>query len=304
MSIDQLVSRDLATTAAANRVNPRTLAATLRAAGAIREPAPAPVSAGGGLRWLALGEIYASRVARASAGLAALAALVVTVAFNAAKTLHLLPYRARWFGGEPLAVGVLLFAAVLLVRIAARGWASRTFARAAEIPGRPERMVAASDRWALALGIAGPFAFALAFGIAYFVLRSDPLDYFACATDLACWGPDGDATAYTSRLRDLAILVPVGIVGAFAIARWPPPGRVVRWNTIIACIVLLATLTVGLRFDDGPWPQNLADGNYVPSPVLRQILMITGSVGLFGLLAGLALWRRHAENERIASASS
>lgn len=305
MTTDELVSRDLATTAAANRSNSRTLAATLRAVGAIREPAPAPVSSGSGLRWLALGEIYASRVARTAAGIAALVSVLVVFAFNAAKAVHLLDYNSAWFGGWSVDVAILLLVFVFLVRIAARGLASAAFARATASPGRIERMVAASDRSALAFGIAGPFAFALVFGVAYFVLRRQTLDTLACVVDHGCWGDDNGSTPYLSRLRDLAIVVPLGVFASIAIARKPPSKPWTRLPAMKASVVLLlATLASGLWFDDGPWSSLMGNLDYNPSPVLRQILMITGSIGLFGLLAGLALWRRAEENARIATTSS
>ena len=305
MSTDELVSRDLATTAAANRVKRRTLSETLRAVQPASAAPAGAVVAGGALRWLVLGEIYASRTARAAAGIAALASLVVVFAFNAAKSLHLLDYSSSWFSGEPLAVAIVLLVGVLLVRIAVRGHAGRSFARAAADPERAERMLAASDRSALLFGIAGPFAFALVFGVAYFVLRNESLDTFACAVDSRCWSGGGDdVNTYAARLRDLAILVPAGLAGALAVARWPSAAKLARSGAVVAFVmVILGTVLVGLRFDDGPWPQDISDIDYVPSPMLRQILMITGAVGLFGALACLAVWRRTEENERIATSS-
>ncbi len=305
MSTDELVARDLSITAAANRSEPRPLAATLRAVGAIREPAPAPVSAGNGLRWLALGEIYASRIARTAAGIAALLSVIVVVAFNAAKAVHVLDYNSAWFSGRSVDVAIILLLFILLVRIAARGWARAAFARAASSPRGVERLVSASDRPALVFGIAGPYAFALVFGVSYFVLRGQTLDTFACAVDRHCWGDDIGIRPYVSRLRDLAIVVPLGVVAALAIARKLPSKSWTRLPAMKASLaLLLATLVSGLLFDDGPWSSLMANLDYNPSPVLRQVLMITGSVGLFGVLSGLALWRRDAENARIATTSS
>ncbi len=304
MSTDELVSRDLATTAAANRAGRQTLSETIGAVRAAHTHA-APAVSTGPVRWLVLGEIYASRTARAAAGAAALASLVLVFAFNAAKKLHLLHYNSAWFSGEPLAVAIVLLVGILLLRIAVRGWAGRSFASAVAVPGRAERMLADSDRRALLFGIAGPFVFALVFGVSYFVLRNESLDTFACALDASCWSGGSDVDAYTARVRDFAILVPLGIAGALAIARRPSLPRLGRFPVVIACLLLLlGTVLVGVRFDEGPWPLNPADNDYVPSPVLSQILTITGAVGLFGTLASLALWRRTEENARIATTSS
>ncbi|MEO7091915.1 MAG: hypothetical protein ABI175_01615, partial [Polyangiales bacterium] len=174
-----------------------------------------------------------------------------------------------------------------------------------------ERMVARLDRWTIALSIVGPFVCVMVLGVAFVTIGYDRMFMFACSFDPHCRGVGFDAAMYDDRMRDLAIVIPVGLLIAGALVasvrRGPAaktPSVFERGRTIaIGCTIMLVTVVVGVRYDDGLWT---TDGHGMLQSAtttgLRTILTITGAIGLLLALSALAMWRRRRELHRIASA--
>jgi lipid-A-disaccharide synthase-like uncharacterized protein len=304
-NLDALVTRDLAAAAATNRERLVPIDATLRAVGAAAPGAVPEQSTGSALRLLVLANIYAARVARSASGLAALVCVLVIVTSSLASYVGLRDYTEEGIGGAPIGVASKLVLVVLAVRLIAGAWASAAFARTVGTsPGQVERMVERSERWSLLLGILGTFVFLMTFGVAYFTLRTDSLDYFPCAFDASCWSGAGDAVTYKAAVRDLAIVVPIVSIGALVVVRRPAAWRARGATIALGVLILAITLCVGYRYDDGPWGPPDAGLDYAPNPVLRLGLTITGAIGMIVALTSLALWRRRRERDRLASASS
>jgi hypothetical protein len=84
------------------------------------------------------------------------------------------------------------------------------------------------------------------------------------------------------------------------------PGLLERGRTIaIGCAIMVATVVIGVRYDDGLWRTD--EYGMLGSPGttgLRTVLTITGAIGLLLAISALAMWRRRRELQRIASASS
>jgi hypothetical protein len=304
-NVDTLVTRDLAAAATANRDRLVAIDDTLRAVGASASiVAPGP-SARSELRLLVVANIYAARIGRAASGIAALACVLAVVVWDVTAFTAMRSYSGNLLGAGPLVVASRLVVVVLGVRLLAGAWASAAFARAVEVsPPRAERLLAGSERWALVLGIVGTFVFLMTFGVAYFTLQTDPLDYIACAFDTNCSARDPGAEAYRAPVLHLAIVLPVASVAALAVVR-RAPAWLSRAGIIAAGLMILATtLCIGYRYDIGPWGPDEVGGAYVPNLTLRLGLTISGAIGMLLALTAFALWRRRLERERIASASS
>ena len=302
-NLDTLVTRDLAAATAANRVRLLPIDDTLRAVGASAAEATLEPSKGGALRLLVLSNIYAARIARGASGLAALVCVLAVVVSNLGTYVGLRTYTERGLGGAPLGVASTLVLVILVVRLLVGAWASSAFSRTVETsPAQAERLVEHSERWTLVLGILGTFAFLMTFGVAYFTLRTESLDYLPCAFDRSCWGSGADAEAYKAAVRDLAIVVPIVSIGALVVVRRPAAWRARGATVALGLLILAITLWVGFRYDDGPWGP-LDGTDYAPNAALRLGLTISGAIGMIVTLTSYALWRRRQERERLASAS-
>ena len=311
-NVDALVTKGLAAAAAANRARLRTLEDTLHAVAPVQTIAVARTTTHPDLRLLALADVYAGRVARTAAGAAALGCVGAMLLGLVAWSYDLDSDLVALFVGSPLDLAPRFAILLLCVHIVAGGLARTGFARAvAEDPGRGEALVARSDRWAVALPILGPFVFAMVLGVASITVAYDPVWMFACSLSEHCRGVGFDASIYDDRMRDLAIVVPLAafIIGVIVARRRtslaPAPGVLERGRTIaLGCAILIATVAVGLRYDDGPWRTD--PHGMLASPAtteLRTVLTITGAIGLVVTLTSLALWRRRRELARIAPRS-
>ncbi len=312
-NIDALVSKDLASAAAANRDRLRTLDDTLRAVAPAETVAVPRTTTMSDLRMLALADVFAARVARMAAGAAGLVCVglmlgtVVAWQFNVGHSFH------EIFAASPIDLIPRFAIAILGVHILAMASARAAFARAVtEGAANGETMVARLDRWTLALSIIGPFVCVMVLGVALVTIGYAPMFIFACSLDSHCRGVGFDEALYDDRMRDLAIVVPVALLVAGALvarARRGPaaktPSVLERGRTVaVGCVIMLVTVVVGVRYDDGLWTTD--DHGMLQTArttELRTILTITGAIGLLLTLSALALWRRRRELQRIASAS-
>jgi len=312
--VDTLVTKDLASAAAANRDRLRTLDDTLRAVAPAQTVAVARTSTMTDLRLLALADVFAARVARSVAGAVALACVLATLGSLVAWHLGVGWSFAMIFGGSPVDLvprfAIAVLGAHVLATAAARAMFSRTVAENAE---RAEPMVERLDRWTVALSVIGPFVCVMVVGVAFITLGYERITMFACSLDSHCRGVGFQAAVYDDRMRDLAIVIPIGLlisgVIVASLRRGPiakTPNVFERGRTImIGCAIVIATVVIGVRYDDGLWTMD-NHGMFQPPGTsgLRTVLTITGGIGLLLALGSLALWRRRRELARIASARS
>ncbi len=312
--IDALVTNDLAAAAAANRDRLRTLDDTLRAVAPEKAVAVARTTTTSDLRILALADVFAARVARTAAGATALACVVLMLGSLVAWQFDVGWSFGQIFAGSPVDLVPRFTIAVLGVHVLAMAAARAMFARAiAEDAESGEALVARVDRWTLALSIIGPFVMIMVVGVAFVTIGYEPMWNFACSLDVHCRGIGFDEAIYDDRMRDLSIVIPIGLVIAGAlVARVrrgiavTAPGVLERGRTIaIGCAIMVATVVIGLRADDGLWrTDEYGMFHSARTTALRTVLTITGAIGLLLTLASLALWRRRRELQRIKRASS
>jgi hypothetical protein len=305
-NLDALVTKDLAAAAAANRDRLRTFDDTLRAVAPAATVAVPRTTTMSDLRMLALADVFAARVARTIAGATALACVLAMAASMVAWHFDVGWSFVQIFAASPVDLVPRFAIAVLGAHILAMAGARGMFARAmAEDASSGEAMVARTDRWALALSIIGPFVCVMVIGVAFVTIGYDRMIAFACSLDVHCRGIGFNAALYDDRMRDLAIVIPIGIaITGVLVARVP---RALERGRLMAIggAIMIATVVVGVRYDDGLWTTD-AHGilQSASTTQLRTVLTITGAIGLLLTLSALALWRRRRELQRIASASS
>jgi len=310
-NVDALVTKDLATAAAANRDRLRSLDDTMHALAPRASVAVPRTTTHGELRVLVFADVYASRVARIAASVAALVSVALVVAASTGWRFDL-GWRIGDLFGDATDAATRFAIGILAVYIGAHALARSAFARAvADDPGRAAPMIARLDRWTVALSILGPFVFLMSFGLARVALAGEGLWMLGCSLDAQCRGVGFDTARYVDRLRDLAIAIPLAAIAVGLLVqrlRAHRPGTrpsVLEGGRTIAigCAIVAATVALGLRFDD-PQPTDVHGMDISPDTHLRLALTISGGLGLLVALTALALWRRRREQARLATSSS
>jgi len=318
--LDALVTKDLASAAAANRDRLRTLDDTLRATAPAEAVAVARTATMTDLRLLALGDVFAGRVARIAAGSAALGCVLVLVLAEVLFALDLGRENGTVLRGlldlvlvSPVDFFTRSAIGILLVHIVATGAARAGFVRIlAEAPVRAEAAVARLDRWAIALPIIGPLVFLMVVGVTFATLGFERLWMFGGSFDPHYRGTGFDEAMFDDRTRDLALLVPILVAASLAASRLGAAvltarARLLERGTtvVIGLAIFVGTVAAGLAWDEGSSNYDLHGLMMAPGTTqLRTVLTITGGIGLWIALTALALWRRRRELARIANASS
>jgi hypothetical protein len=314
INFDTLVTSDLAALASDSRQQLLSLDESLRRIRADQERAGSQADVvltgvSGELVVLSMVSVFAHRVGRAASGAMAVACalailiLLVNPFGSVARKFADAEFARSW--PEWTAVSVIAFVGCLVMatRMIARRLAEHRFEQrlrralgAAEPPidiGR--RLIRSADGWSVALGIAGVTSLTTLFGVVVFVVGASPWNLF--------WGNDPlILDVFTDRLRDLAVVIPIGLVAAVVLGRACRRER--RWiralehgSLLSSGLVLgLVTLCVGFKLDSGFQlyaPENL------PSSALRTALTVTGMLAVFLVIAGFTLRRRRREHERV-----
>lgn len=319
-NLDALVTKDLAAAAAVNRDRLRTLDDTLRAVAPAETVAVSRTATMSDLRLLALGDVFAGRVARIASGSAALGCVLVLLLAEVLFALDLGRERGSVLRDvldlvlvSPVDFFTRCAIGILLVHIVATAAARGRFARTvAEEPGRAEITVARLDRWAIALPIIGPLVFLMVVGVAFATLGFERMWMFGGSFDSHFQGVGFDEAMYDDRTRDLALLLPVLVAAGLAASRLGAAALTARARLFergaaiaVGLAIFLGTVAAGLAWDEGSSNYDLHGLMMAPGTTeLRTVLTITGGIGLWISLTALALWRRRRELARLASASS
>ena len=316
MTTDERISQDLAVVARVSRQRPIAVEATLRSMQASRDPdmRSGPVDH----VVLRCSRIYAQRVGRAWAGATLLVSVTALIAFLSVPRTPVLWEPTHRAGStveivldvairtvEELLFGSKIWVAamVLLVALAARNlggrMAAQRFERAIVIADDPvavsRQCVRRVDGWPLAIAMSGTMAFILFFGMMLVSLGEHSLHHLFEAYS--------DANVRRLNAWTLGILtagIVLSCVGAAVVARMR------RGNTRVlvgvGALLGLATVILGLRFDVGPLFVTVL-AHETPSLALRGALTLSGTIGVFFVVAGLVLRRREREEAQVPTSA-
>jgi hypothetical protein len=251
--IDQRISDDLAIVARTSRARPTSLDTTLAAVATQDAPRGFGVAAG---------YVHAMRVARASAGIVALATVGVLLLYLRFWHDDELGYLDRMIHMPILGLALCVIGAVSTTHvIAAR------FAMSAKAPD-PARLAKVS----IAASIGGATAFCVFFGMASVLGGSDAV--------ILVMVPGGEW--HTAAAVATIVIAKAGI-------------RSRRWMLPVGLVLLVGTIAVGfvigLRGGETPAPESVA---------VRTALTATGTIALFLVITTIVL-RLHEHDDQYAS---
>ena len=303
MNVDKLLTTDLAALATTSRSHVLPIDALL--------PASAAPDITADQTLLALGRIYAHRVARTVAGSVA---VVMTFALLAGLMLQswkgfpddfpddsslplldLSTVGTRWMGTV-----LLLF--MLASYVLALGVADRVFDRRTEGSlDRARRLVRGIDGWAITFGIAGVVAFTTLIGTIQVTIGRDSWLLLMVETREWSGGPEIGPTVNLCKWNILVItaiaLAISTMLGRACIRRaswlaWLEHGAIIPLGLALGFV----TLYLGFALESLP----ITEYDYVDehSAPLRQALTISGVTAGFLVVAGWTLRRRRREIER------
>jgi hypothetical protein len=303
MTIDKLVTTDLAALATTSRSHVLSIDGLLPA-----ETGP-DITADQTL--LALGRIYAHRVARTVAGSVAVVMTFALIAALMAQTWEpgeydlALPRRLSMFEVNTRTMAVTLLALVLASYVLALRIADRVFdQRTAGSLGRAKRLARAVDGWSVALGVAGAVAYVTLIGLAHFTLGSGSGhgdSWLFLMAEKGHWLGPAVTTCTWSILVSTAIALILAIALGRACIRRPSWLQTFEhWSVVPLGLALgVSTLYLGFALDCRPiteYDDLLASTQY--STFLRQLLTVGGVTAVFLVMTGWTLHRRRREIER------
>jgi len=294
MTLDKLVTADLVALSAVAKQRPVAFDKTLRAVGIIRD---ARREDAGSPAVLAVCRVFAHRVARASAGAAALAVVggllvvVMSVAFGEAHDYgHGVVTSSAaldgWYAWHSLATWAVamptLVALAYFAGYAAGAW---RFHRAVR-ERKTEALLRRADASSVWLPIAGATSIAVVLGALWLTIGNAPVG--------VAW------RAPWSAIVAAAIAVAVAIVGAAGVGRAITRGRgvaLLAHRGVVELGVLLGVIaaSIAFRFDDGPvmayWQGAVGRD---PSTALRVGLVVVWALAAFLVSTGIVVRRRVA----------
>lgn len=312
-SFDRIVTTDLAALAADSRRLVPAVDDMLREAasdeGRRRRQRAVPR---GELALLSVASVFAHRVGRAAAGaMGVLCALVLLTVLYGPGVDRVDGFNPWWWvlERETVPITVTVAALVLATYAAAVALGRRRFERAARAHDAqgPEvaRLVSAADGWSVGFAIAGVTSVVIVVAVAALVVGWDDWDPFWC------FGCNPREALFDDRRRDLAMLLGGVAAGALALGAACARPRWARWLrafehrlAVPAGLVLgSAAVFAWARLDVGPIGWDPQDE--VPASPLRTAIAVAGTLAMFLVSAGGALWLRRRERERLeASAGS
>jgi hypothetical protein len=325
---DLMIAADLAALADDNRREPRTLAETLRPAGAYRDDRLGVKARRDELAQLRqlelatlplqLAHVFAHRVARAAAGaVAAVAVLGLLLALDLARGQRL--FRVH---GQGISLGTslaLIAVAVLAAHVVATWLAEAAFARrmrAAIAAGgdphadldrlaegpieRARELVRRADAWAVALGIAGGGAIALlggAVALLAIAMAAQPAAWPRAGSLL--WGPLGPLAPPLVVAIAAITVVAIAVGRTARRAHRPGAARLMRWFAHGGAGLISALLVAGVAAR-ALWIVRFTDlTRALPSRHLRHELVLVGALGVLGAVTWLVLRLRRREDARL-----
>lgn len=303
MTVDKLLTNDLAALATTSRSHVLSIDALL--------PVEAAPDITADQTLLALGRIYAHRVARVAVGSVAVVMTFALITALMAQTWEpneydlALPRRLSIFDVNTRTMALTLLALMLASYVLALRIADRVFdQRTAGSLDRARRLARAVDGWAVALGVAGSVAYVTLIGLAHFTLgwgsgHGDSWLYLMA--EKGHWLGPAVTTCTWSILVSTAITLILAIaLGRACIRRASWLETLQHWSIVPVGLTLgLTTLCLGFALDCRPITQYddlLASSQYSTS--LRQLLTVGGVTSAFLVMTGFTLRRRRREIKR------
>lgn len=296
MTVDKLISTDLAALAKANRSHVLVLDDLLPS-----EPASDTVA---DRALLALGRMYAHRFASVAAGAVGVA---MTFALIAALLLQswtpsryaILPPRLALLDTSTRAMGAVVFALMMVSYVLALRIADRAFDRTEGSLDRARRLVRGIDGWSVAFGIAGVVAATTLIGLAQVTVGRE-----AWLSLLMPEPWSGQEMGEIVEIFKWNILVITVIVLALAMTLGRACIRRASWISVLehkaviplGLVIGFATIYLGVALESLPATEYTEVGQH--SAPLRQALTITGATAVFLVITGWTLRRRRREIER------
>jgi hypothetical protein len=287
------ITDDLAMLGRTSRERPTQLDVTLRAVGA------APSTAATELTLLPFARVFAARVARAAAGTASLACLVMMLVWLAVPrdagqierarldrslSIELLEGPRHW-------LGLLVLCACLAVHVATSAISARVFerllARARDPLEAARRLTRQADPLATAASITGIATFILGFGMLEVVVGDLGLIVLFSRGDMI--GSDTVASIHQVMLVSLGAAFIATTAGAIAVGRNLGVLRRTGWMIVCGTLLGLVTFILGVRFDAGPLFQTIT-GSAQPFVAVRLALTAVGTIAVFLTTTGVVLW--------------
>jgi hypothetical protein len=308
-SLDRIVTTDLAALAADSRRLVPALDDMLREAseGALRRRQRAVLR--GELALLSFANVFAHRVGRAAAGaMGLLCALVLLIVLYGPGVDRVTGFNPWWWvlERETVPITVTVAALVLATYAVSVSLARRRFERAvrardpqpAHVP-EVARLVGAADGWSVGFAIAGVTSVVMVVAVATLVVGWDNWNPFWC------FGCDPREALFDDRRRDLGVLLAAVVAAALALGaacarpRWAGWLRAFEHRLVVPAGLVLGSVAVyaWATLDVGPIGWDAQDE--IPSSALRTALAVAGTLAIFLVSAGGALWWRRRERDRL-----
>ncbi len=297
MTFDKLVTTDLAALATTSRQQLVPVEVLL--------PSEAAADTIADRTLLALGRIYAHRVARVAAGSVAVLmtfALIAGLMFQSWRPneFELLPNRLAIFDVSTRTMGAVLLALMMASYVLALGIADRIFDRCTEGSlDLARRLARGIDGWAVAFGIAGVVAVTTLIGTIHVTVGRDSWLLLMIET---LWGGPETGAVVDHCKWNILVITAIGLVTAMTLGRacirrasWLD---VLEHGAIIPLGLAIGFATIYLGFALESLPINEYDAVGQHSAPLRQALTISGVTAVFVVMTGWTLRRRRREIER------
>lgn len=308
-SFDRIVTTDLAALAADSRRLVPAVDDMLRAASDDGRRRGQRAVLRGELALLSFADVFAHRVGRAAAGgMGVLCALVLLTVLYGPGVDRVSGFNPWWWvlERETVPITVTIAALVLATYAASVSLARRRFERAvrardaqpAQVP-EAARLVNAADGWSVGFAVAGVTSAVMVVAVATLVVGWDNWNPFWC---LGC---NPREALFDDRRRDLGVLIGAVVMAALALGvacarpRWAGWLRALEHRLVVPAGVALGSAAVyaWATLDVGPIGWNPQDE--IPSSPLRTALAVGGTLAIFLVSAGGALWWRRRERDRL-----